>query len=82
MMTVKMMIDLLKIYPEDLRVVISGYEQGWDDLSLERISVVPVALGAGKNDWDGQHLDDADFPAVSREAPTIAEVLALRRTSN
>ena len=62
MITVKMMIDLLIKYPEDLRVVVSGYEEGWDDLSPEQICVIPVVPDTGKNDWQGQHLDADDVP--------------------
>ena len=57
MMTVKMMVDFSKTYAEDLRVVVNGYEEVWNDLSPEQISVV---LDAGKNDWQGQRLDADD----------------------
>ena len=41
MMNVRDMIDLLRRYPEDMRVVVNGYEQGYDDLSPEQISACP-----------------------------------------
>jgi len=82
MMTVKMIIDLLKSYPEDLRVVVSGYEEGWDDLLPEQVSVIPVVPNTGKNGWQGRHLDADDLPNASQQSLQSIEVLALRRTSN
>ncbi len=82
-MTIRAIIDLLRTYPEDMRVVVSGYEQGYDNLSPEQISVVPVTLNTGINQWEGWHRNLHDFPSASREeAETITEVLALHRTSN
>ena len=81
-MSVRIMIDLLRNYPEDMRVVVSGYEEGYDDLSPEQISVIPIALNTGVHEWEGQHGDPDDHPTASQEAVTIIEALALRRTSN
>ncbi len=39
-MTVAGSIDLLKRYPGDMRIVVNGYEQGYDDLSPQQISVL------------------------------------------
>lgn len=77
-----MIIDLLKKYPEDLRVVVSGYEEGWDDLSPKQICVISVVPDTGKNDWQGRHLDADDVPEASQKPLQSIEVLALRRTSN
>lgn len=72
------MIDLLKKYPEDMRVVVDGYEQGYDDLSPEQISVIPIALNTGVHEWEGKHGDPAHHPTAPQEAATIIEALALR----
>lgn len=82
MMTAKMMIVPLKTYPENMRVVASGYEQGWNDLIPEQISIIPIAFNTGESDLDGQHLDEDGFHAAFRETLTIGKVLTLRRTSN
>ena len=37
-MTMKELVELLGKYPDNLRGVINGYEDGYDDLSPERIS--------------------------------------------
>ena len=62
MMRVRDMIDLLERYPEDMRVVVNGYEQGYDDLSPERISIVPITLNTGVYEWEGRHGDEGDVP--------------------
>ena len=56
-MTVKELAELLKKYPDDLQVVVNGYEDGYDDISPERISTTKIELDAGKHDWEGQHGD-------------------------
>ena len=43
-MTVKELVELLGKYPDYLRVVVNGYEDGYDDLAAERISVVKIQL--------------------------------------
>ena len=82
MMTVRDMIGLLREFPEDMRMVVSGYEQGFDDLSPEQITIISVALNTGVHQWEGQHGYSGDLPASSLEVATITEVLALHRTSN
>lgn len=82
MMSVRAMIDLLNEYPEDTRVVVNGYEQGYDDLSPEQISVISIVLNTGVHEWDGKHGDPGNRPTTSQEAVTTVEALVLRRTSN
>ena len=54
-MTVKELVELLEKYPDNLRVVVNGYEDGFDDISPERISTTKIQLDAGTHDWEGQH---------------------------
>ena len=54
-MTVSELIETLKAHPGDLRVVVNGYEEGYDDLSPGQISVRRIALNTGVEDWEGQH---------------------------
>ena len=56
-MTVKELAELLRKYPDDLQVVVNGYEDGYDDLSLERISAIKIQLDTQNHDWEGQHSD-------------------------
>ena len=79
-MTVSEMIDILKGHPGDLRVVVNGYEEGYDDLSPKQISVVRIALDTGEHDWEGRHGEPEDSPM--NEPAEIVDALVLRRTSH
>ena len=78
MMSVREVIELLGRYPDDMRVVVNGYENGYDDLSPEQIRVTPVVLDTGVHVWDGQH---GDLPFGARADEQTIDVLVLRRTS-
>ena len=54
-MTVSELIAVLQTHPGDLRVVVNGYEEGYDDLSPGQISVRRIALNTGVEDWEGRH---------------------------
>ncbi len=77
-MTTAELIQLLAQYPPNLRVVVNGYEDGYDDLSPEQVSSVKIALNTGKHRWEGQHGD----PDGQTDADDIVEALILRRVSN
>ena len=81
-MTVREMIDFLGRYPGDMRVVVNGYEEGYDDLSLGQISVVSIALNTGVHDWEGRHGHADDVPADATESATTVDALVLHRASN
>lgn len=80
-MTVKELMELLNKYPDDLRVVVNGYEDGYDDISPERIFTRKIQLDAGTHDWEGQH----NVPLYENEATTdnaeIVDALVFRRAS-
>lgn len=81
-MTAKELMKLLQTYPLDLRVVVNGYEEGYDDLSPAQIHVVTISLNTGKHPWEGAH---GDPDGLSRSAPDdakLVEALILRRVSN
>ena len=77
-MTTAELIRLLAQYPPDMRVVVNGYEDGYDDLSPKQVSVAKIALDTGKHRWEGQHGD----PNGLTDADDIVEALVLRRASN
>ena len=54
-MTVKELSQILKTYPSDMRVVVSGYESGWDDINLSSLSKKTVLLNYGKESYNGRH---------------------------
>lgn len=81
-MTVSELIEMLKAHPGDLRVVVNGYEYGYDDLSPRQISVVPIVLDAGVHDWEGRHGEPGDASADASGPAKIIDALVLRRTSH
>lgn len=80
-MTVAELIDLLRSYPPALRIVVDGYEEGYDDLSSERISVRRIRLDAGTESWQGAHCDLKFGPERDSDAAETAEALVFRRAS-
>ena len=82
MMKVRDLIELLKDYPEDMRVVVNGYEQGYDDLSPPQISVISIALDIGTEDWEGQHGDADQRHPDPQQATTVTKALLLCRDSS
>ena len=81
-MTVGQLVEILRCYPQDIRVVVNGYEDGYDDLSPEQVSAVRIALNTGKHDWEGRHGDpggQAGRPAADSD---VVDALVLRRVSN
>ena len=81
-MTVREMIDLLGSYPDDMQVVVNGYEEGYDDLSPRQISVERIALNTGVHNWEGRHGHADEVPIASGESVSTTDVLVIRRTSN
>ena len=55
-MIVSELIKLLQECPAGLRVVVNGYEEGYDDLSPEQISITKISLNTGKHPWDGMEI--------------------------
>ena len=51
-MTTADLVEILQSYPSDLRVVVNGYEEGYDDLSPKQVSTVKIALNTGKHEWE------------------------------
>ena len=76
-MTVAELIQLLQRHPQNLRVVVNGYEEGYDDLTAEQLTVVTITLNTGKHPWEGRHGDP--FGPSDDE---LTQALALRRVSN
>ena len=75
-MTVQELIELLAVCPPDLRVVVDGYEDGYDDLEEPLIAVHEIRLDAGENWWEGQHRGAEEPP---NEGSSVVKALALRR---
>lgn len=78
-MTVKELVEHLGKYPDNLRVVVNGYEDGFDDLSPERLSVIKIQLDTQIHDWEGQHSDFYDSKEETADDAEIVDALVFRR---
>ena len=78
-MTVAELIRILGEHPADLRVVVNGYEEGYDDLSPGQVSRIRIALNTGEHDWEGRHGDSGE--GVHEDAEVV-DALLLQRVSN
>ena len=78
-MTVKELVEFLEKYPDDLRVVVNGYEDGYDDILPGRISIRKIQLDAGTQDWEGQHGDPPYESEEKIDDAKIVEVLVFHR---
>ena len=81
-MTVNELIQLLRKHPPHLRVVVDGYEDGYDDLSPEQLRVVKLSLNTGTREYVGTHGDVDYVPDEKLGDLDIEEALALHRTSH
>ena len=81
-MSVYELIRLLEQHPPDLRVVVNGYEDGYDDLTPEQLSLVKIALNTGNHPWEGQHGDPNGLTKSAPKDAEVVEALVLRRVSN
>ena len=59
----------------------NGYEEGYDDVSPEQISVAKISLNTGKHRWEGRHGELRDLTKGSPEPPDVVEALVLGRSS-
>ncbi len=75
-MSVYELIRLLEKHPPDLRVVVNGYEEGYDDLEARLVSVREIRLDAGKKWWEGRHHDSWDNRT---EGSAVVNALVLHR---
>ena len=81
-MTVQALKELLSKYPDNLRVVVDGYESGYDDLARERISVRKIQLDTKTEVWEGQHSEFDIFSRAKDDNAQIVEALVFRRNSD
>lgn len=80
-MKVDDLIKLLRGYPSDLRVVVDGYETGYDDLTPQQISVEKICLNVGENDWEGSHKNPLNIIGDAPKGARVVDAVILRRTS-
>ena len=66
-MIVSELIELLQECPAGLRVVVNGYEEGYDDLSPEQISIAKISLNTGKHST--RHTLDLGLEKIALPSP-------------
>ena len=81
-MTVDELTQLLARHSSGLREVVNGYENCYDDLSPDQLSVVRIALNTGKHRWEGLHGDAIGQTGGRSDGAEVVEALVLRRVSN
>lgn len=81
-MTVKELIEFLEGYPPNLRVVVQGYENGFDDVSSERVKTVQIQLDCGAESWEGRHREVFPHKQDTLVTDNAVSALALLRASN
>ena len=80
-LTVQGLIRLLSEQPPDLRVVVDGYECGYDDLSAWQIQRVRIALHVGEEEWAGDHEEPDLVLGDVGAGAEVADAVVLRRRS-
>lgn len=69
-LTVKELIEALAQYPPDIRVVVNGYEDGYDNLHVNSLSAISIRPKPNHSEWEGENeeaLEDSganEFSAV------------------
>ena len=81
-MTVNELIKLLTAYPRGMRVVVNGYEESYDDLSPQQLSLVKIALNTGTHGWVGKHNDPRELIGGAPDDAEVVETLVLQRVSH
>ena len=78
-MTVQELTQLLSQYPSYMRVVVDGYEDGFDDVERHRMLVREIRLDVGNKSWEGRHRDAND---TRKQDGEIVNALVLHRASS
>ena len=59
-MKIKELIKILEKYPQDLEIMVNGYESGFDEISKNRIQKLKLKKVNNPNDYDGE-FEEVDF---------------------
>ena len=76
-MNVGELIQLLNAYPPALRVMVNGYEEGYDDLEPDCIREADVRLNVNKRWYAGRH--DEAYAGNQDKGSVSARALILQR---
>ena len=84
-MTIAELQELLATYPQDLPVMVDGYEGGYDDAAAERIATKEVRLEVNP-EWyygrhDGPEIESVEFRDANYDGPVITALVISRDRS-
>ena len=70
-MTVKELIEKLSLEDQSLRVVVNGYESGYDE--IESVNLIEIAPNphVGEKDWEGEWDDAYLRPSSTKKETAI-----------
>lgn len=60
--TVRALIDLLASFPPDARVVVDGYEDGYDNVTRDSLGLIKARPNPGARWWDGENIHASGKP--------------------
>ncbi len=75
-MTVAMLKKILQSYPDKMPVVVDGYEEGYDSISITRMRIITIVSRAKHTSWEGEFTD-----ATVKDEGAI-QSLVIGRSSN
>jgi predicted mannosyl-3-phosphoglycerate phosphatase (HAD superfamily) len=75
-MTIQQLIENLQQFPPEMRVIVSGYEDGYNDVSIIEEKEIAIDI---LNEWYyGQHVEASDeFRLEQIENPVIEKAIFL-----
>ena len=76
-MKIKELIKILSQYPQDLEILVNGYESGFDEISKTRIKKIKLKKVDNPNDYDGE-FEEVDF--VKNNNPEFEAITLLRKS--
>lgn len=75
-MTVRELLRAMEIYPDALRVVVNGYEEGYDDVRAACIRIMKIRLNRkGARAWQGRHPEHFGIEGKEGEGVNAAAIL-------
>ena len=70
---------ILNLHPQGLRVMVDGYESGYEDLEARLVQVKQVQLDTGDGWWAGRHQNPEDVGTPQPGDGPIITALVLGR---
>jgi hypothetical protein len=80
-MNIKQLIEILRQYPDEMRVIVEGYEDGFNDITI--VEEKEIAINVLTEWYYGQHIATDDiFRMEEIKNPIIEKVLLINGENN